>query len=146
MYCLLLGVLGYWHCTVYTAPGWVEDGGYTLLLTLEYVSFWCWFALCTGTGGTATGSFSECVLPPAPAHDVSVRRPIEHQLAELSFVCFRNSPQFVIVKYSIFLRGNLIYSSSYFVVEDLFKWLDIVYTSWSLPWLGCNGFLLSAAS
>ena len=108
---------GYWLCTLH----WVGLGGYTLLLTLEYVSFGCWLALCTGTGGTATGSFSECVLPPPPAHDVSVRRPIEHQLAELSFVCFRNSPQFVIVKYSIFLRGNLVYSESYFVVQGLFE-------------------------
>ena len=91
---------GYWGTgsVHYTGLGW---GGYTLLLTLEYVSFGCWLALCTGTGGTAIGSFSECVLPPPPAHDVSVRRPIEHQLAELSFVCFRNSPKFVIVKYSI---------------------------------------------
>ena len=101
---VLAGGIGSVHCTG------LDCGGYTLLLTLEYVSFWCWLALCTGTEGTATGSFSECVLPPAPAHDVSVRRPIEHQLAELSFVCFRNSSQFVIVKCSIFLRGNLMYS------------------------------------
>ena len=121
--CVLAPPGGTGVLALYTALGWVEGGGHTLLLTLEYVSFWCWVALCTGTEGTATGSFSECVLPPAPAHDVSVRRPIEHQLAELSFVCFRNSPQFVIVKYSIFLRGNLIYSSSYFVVESLFECL-----------------------
>ena len=58
----------------YTGLGW---GACTLLLTLEYVSFGYSFALCTGTGGTASDSFSECVLPPPPAHDVSVRRPID---------------------------------------------------------------------
>ena len=127
----------------YTGLGW---GACTLLLTLEYVSFGCWLALCTGTGGTASGSFSECVLPPPPAHDVSVRRPIEHQLAELSFVCFRNSPQFVIVKYSISSQRQFDIFRILFCCVTLFVWLDIDYTSWSLPWLGCTGFLLSAAS